>query len=158
VIGHWILPPHINSLMKRWDLIPQETTFWRRRMFEKAGNVDPSFRFAMDYDLFVRYMTVGKFRRVNRFLAAFRVHDAAKTSTQVHTVGKEEVEQIRKKYGLRAPQLIGRVYSLSVRLRSAYALKKRVALPGLPPGDDFSISELWNWQLPPSNLTARGYD
>ncbi|MGH8552797.1 MAG: glycosyltransferase family 2 protein, partial [Methylococcales bacterium] len=75
VIGHWILPPHSNFMMRRWDLIPQESCFWRRRLFETGGNIDPTFRFAMDYDLFVRYMKTGRFKRVNRFLAAFRVHE-----------------------------------------------------------------------------------
>jgi len=32
-----------DSWMKRWDFIPQETCFWRRSLFEKAGNVDPSY-------------------------------------------------------------------------------------------------------------------
>src|ERR1700730_14129203 len=59
VIWYWILPPHHDSWMKRWDLIPQETCFWRRSLFEKAGNIDPSYHFAMDYDLFVRFMNLG---------------------------------------------------------------------------------------------------
>ncbi len=54
-IWYWILPEHSNYLMMRWDLIPQETCFWRRSAFEKWGNVDPTFQFAMDYDLFARY-------------------------------------------------------------------------------------------------------
>ena len=40
VVWYWILPPHQDSLMKRWDFIPQETCFWRRSLFEKAGNID----------------------------------------------------------------------------------------------------------------------
>ncbi|MGH8553333.1 MAG: hypothetical protein ACRERS_08560, partial [Methylococcales bacterium] len=63
VTGFWILPPHSNFMMRRWDLIPQETCFWRRSLFEKIGNIDKSYGFAMDYELFVRYMLVGRFKR-----------------------------------------------------------------------------------------------
>ena len=49
VRGHWILPKHINFLMRRWDLIPQETCFWRRSLYESAGNINPEFKFALDY-------------------------------------------------------------------------------------------------------------
>ncbi len=87
VIGYWILPRHSSYLMRRWDLLPQETCFWRRRLFRAAGNVDATFRFAMDYDLFVRYMKRGRFQRVNRFLGAFRIHDKSKTQQQLKTVG-----------------------------------------------------------------------
>jgi glycosyltransferase involved in cell wall biosynthesis len=56
VAWYWRLPPHNDFLMKRWDLIPQETTFWRRGIYERVGGVDASFRFAMDYDLFAKFM------------------------------------------------------------------------------------------------------
>ena len=59
VVGYWILPEHENHFLQRYDLIPQETCFWRRSLFEKAGNIDASYRFAMDYDLFVRFMNHG---------------------------------------------------------------------------------------------------
>lgn len=91
----WILPPHSNYGMSRWDFIPQETCFWRRRLMSDAGSVDPTFQFALDYDLFVRMMKVGKFRRINDFFAAFRVHPEAKSSTLYETVGREEVERVR---------------------------------------------------------------
>ena len=80
-IWYWILPEHSDWYMTRWDLIPQETCFWRRRIFEKCGNVDPTFRFAIDYDLFVRFMQRGPdASALDRFLGVFREHEAAKTS------------------------------------------------------------------------------
>jgi len=143
VIGHWILPPHSSFLMRRWDLIPQESCFWRRRLFEQKGNVDPSYRFAMDYDLFVRYMDGGRFQRVNRFLAAFRIHDTAKTSTLLNSVGYEEVARIYQQYRIQPIPLLGRLFPLSVRLRSAWYLRRRLSYPGLPPSWGFKWDELW---------------
>jgi glycosyltransferase involved in cell wall biosynthesis len=143
VIGHWILPTHRNSIMKRWDLIPQESCFWRRRLFEKEGNIDPSFRFAMDYDLFVRYMRSGHFKRVNRFLAAFRVHRDAKTSTQLTTVGRDEIKLVQAKYGILMFPLIGHIFSFTVQLNSALWLRNQRSFPGLPPGKGFNLRHLW---------------
>ena len=143
VLGHWILPAHNNYLMRRWDLIPQETCFWRRRLFEKQGNIDPSYRFALDYDLFVRFMKIGKFKRVNRFLAAFRIHENAKTSMQLKTVGQQEIIRVQKQHKIRLNPVLGHLFSLSVQLRSALWLRRRVCLPGLPPGSGYNLEFLW---------------
>jgi glycosyltransferase involved in cell wall biosynthesis len=147
VVGHWILPRHSSHLMRRWDLIPQETAFWRRRVFERAGNVDPSFRFAMDYDLFVRFMAHGRCARVDRFLAAFRVHTLSKTSTQLATIGQEEMRRVRTKYALFSPEPIGHLFSLYVQFCSALWLRRRRAIPGLPPGAGYSLREVWGGVL-----------
>ena len=91
----WTLPPHSDYCMSRWDFIPQETCFWRRSLMLEAGGMDPSYQFALDYDLFVRMMKLGRFRRVHAFLAAFRVHAEAKSSTLYETVGRQEVDKVR---------------------------------------------------------------
>jgi glycosyltransferase involved in cell wall biosynthesis len=96
----WILPPHSDYCMRRWDYIPQETCFWRREAMDRAGGIDPSFQFAMDYDLFERMMRCCRFRRIHRFLAAFREHPDAKTTTLYDTLGSEEVEVIRSRVGM----------------------------------------------------------
>lgn len=147
VCGHWILPPHSSTLMRRWDLIPQETAFWRRDLFERKGNVDGRHRFAMDYDLFVRYMHGARVRRVDRFLAAFRVHAASKTTVELSTVGQEEIRAVRRRYGLRAPAPIGYAFSLWVQFRSALWLRRRESLPGLPPGSGYAVTDAWGGLL-----------
>lgn len=143
VIGHWILPPHSSFLMRRWDLIPQETCFWRRRIFEREGNIDPSYRFAMDYDLFVRFMRSGKFRRVNRFLAAFRMHDDAKTTTQLASVGLDEIRRVYTRYEIKPVKYLGDLFQSSVRTRSAHFAVSGRYYPGLPSGTGFKLGELW---------------
>lgn len=151
VIGHWVLPPHSSFLMRRWDLIPQESCFWRRSLWERAGNVDPSFRFAMDYDLFVRMMAVGRFRRVDRFLAAFRIHQTAKTSTLLETVGAQEIGRVYGKYRISiipgVSQVVGFAFTYGVRLYSAWFLRRRGSRPGLPPGWNFDLNEYWGGVL-----------
>lgn len=153
VIRYWILPPHSNFLMRRWDLIPQESCFWRRSLFEKMGNIDPGYRFAMDYDLFVRYMGAGKFRRVNRFLAAFRVHQNAKTSTQLSTIGASEIVRVYKKYKIRPVPVLGHVFTFLVSLRSAIYIKRHECLQGLPPGRNFNLSDVWGEHGTPAQIS-----
>jgi glycosyltransferase involved in cell wall biosynthesis len=143
VIGHWILPRHSSHLMRRWDLIPQETCFWRRSLFERAGNVDPSYRFAMDYELFVRFMARGRMNRVDRFLAAFRVHTASKTSTQLTTVGEEEIRRVRSTYRLWSPAVVGYFFSAWVQFRSALYLRRNEAIAGLAPGAGHRVADAW---------------
>ncbi|MBP3957442.1 glycosyltransferase [Gemmata sp. G18] len=97
-IGRWVLPPHDTDVLKWADYVPQETMFWRRRIWDKVGGIDESFRFAMDWDLIARFVDAGaKFYRMPRFLGAFRIHDASKTMTVVNTHGQEEMTRLRRR-------------------------------------------------------------
>jgi glycosyltransferase involved in cell wall biosynthesis/SAM-dependent methyltransferase len=96
-IGRWILPPHDNDIILWADYIPQETMFWRRSLWEKTGGyLDESYRFALDWDLILRFRTAGaKFQRVPRFLGAFRLQAGQKTSMQIRTLGLSEMNRLR---------------------------------------------------------------
>jgi len=75
----------------------QPAVFWRRTIYEKAGGIDQSFNFSMDYDLFLRMAKIKRFSRTRRFLACFRIHGQAKTATLQSTREKEDTI-IRKKH------------------------------------------------------------
>lgn len=96
-IGRWVLPPHNDEVLTWADFVPQETLFWRRSIWEKAGGcIDESFRFAMDWDLLLRFKAAGaKFARLPRFLGAFRVHTQQKTSREIADVGAKEMDRLR---------------------------------------------------------------
>lgn len=98
-IGRWVLPPHDNEIILWADYIPQETLFWRRSLWEKAGGkMDETFRFALDWDLILRFREAGaKFKRLPRFLGAFRLHSQQKTSMQINSVGLDEMNRLRKR-------------------------------------------------------------
>ncbi|MDM8515108.1 glycosyltransferase [Desulfobacterales bacterium HSG16] len=98
-IGRWVMPSHDDEVLSWADFIPQETMFWRRRIWEKAGNlIDESFKFAMDWDLILRFREAGaKFVRVPRFLGAFRVHPHQKTSGEIEDLGTREMNRLRKR-------------------------------------------------------------
>jgi GT2 family glycosyltransferase len=97
-IGAWILPRHSNRALMLADWIPQETLFWRRRIWDAVeGSVDPSFKYALDWDLLLRFREAGaNMVRLPRFLGAFRVHDEQKT-TAADAIGLEEMARLRER-------------------------------------------------------------
>ena len=97
-IGRWMLPKHNNEVLSWADYIPQETLFWRRSIWDKAGGqIDESFRFAMDWDLLIRFREAdAKFVRLPRFMGAFRIHMQQKTSAEISEIGVQEMTRIRE--------------------------------------------------------------
>ena len=94
--GRWVLPPHCDRTIRWVDYIPQETMFWRKRIWDAAGGMDMQYRFAMDWDLICRFVDQGaRIVRLPHFLAAFRVHPGQKTATEIHQAGADEMEMIR---------------------------------------------------------------
>lgn len=94
-IGRAILPRHDQEIVKWADFIPQETLFWRRKVWEALKGIDESFSFAMDWDYVLRAQQAGfRIARVPRFLGCFRVHEAQKTLFIAH-VGDEEMKRLR---------------------------------------------------------------
>ena len=98
-IGRWVLPRHDDAVLSWADYVPQETLFWRRRIWEKAGAAfDETFQFAMDWELLLRFRDAGaRFARVPRFLGAFRVHRGQKTSARMRETGSREMARLRQR-------------------------------------------------------------
>lgn len=99
-IGRWVLPEHDGHVLAWADFVPQETLFWRRRLWDKVGAcVDTTYQFAIDWELLLRFQRAGAtFVRLPRFLAAFRVHDQQKTSAFLETTGNQEMARLRTAY------------------------------------------------------------
>lgn len=95
-IGRWIMPAHDSEVLTWADYIPQETMFWRRTLWDRVGGLDESFRFALDWDLLLRFRDAGaRFHRIPRFLGGFRVHESQKTSAEIESVGVHEMQRLR---------------------------------------------------------------
>jgi glycosyltransferase involved in cell wall biosynthesis len=97
-IGLWILPRHDVGVLGVTDYVPQETLFWRRSVWNAVGAaVDPTFEFALDWDLLLRFQAAGaRFAHVSRFLGAFRVHQAQK-SLAARDRGAQEMRRLRER-------------------------------------------------------------
>ena len=97
-IARWFLPRHNDAVLRLNDFVPQETMFWRRRLWDQIGGLDTSFKFAVDWDLLLRFQSAGaRIVRVPYFLACFRVHPTQKTSFSMHHTGRREINLLRER-------------------------------------------------------------
>lgn len=97
-IARWFLPRHDDEVLRLNDFVPQETLFWRRRVWDRVGGLDTSFQFAVDWDLLLRFQAAGaRIVRVPWFLACFRAHAAQKTAAFMHSTGQAEITRLRER-------------------------------------------------------------
>ncbi|MFM8322192.1 MAG: glycosyltransferase family 2 protein [Chloroflexota bacterium] len=59
--------------------IPQQSAFFRGELWRQVGPLDPTFFFAMDYDLWVRLARLAPLDYTPRLWANFRLHSAGKS-------------------------------------------------------------------------------
>ena len=123
-IARWFLPPHDDAVLRLNDFVPQETLFWRRRVWDRAGGLDPAFQFALDWDLLLRFSAIGaRVVRVPYFLACFRAHAAQKTAAFMHSTGQAEITRLRERtHGRKFPahEIEGHPLLMNYLRRSAY--------------------------------------
>lgn len=107
-IGRWYSPRPACDDLRLFDFIPQETLFWRRRIWDRVGGLDCSFQFALDWDLLLRFQAAGaRFARLPWFLGLFRVHPEQKSQAWREHVGAPETERLRlRTFGARPPEAV----------------------------------------------------
>ena len=80
VIGHFpAAQTNYRRLRRGYVHIPQQAAFFRAELWRKVAPLDPSFYFAMDYDLWVRIAALAPIHYVPRTWANFRLHTQGKT-------------------------------------------------------------------------------
>ncbi|HRJ23412.1 MAG TPA: glycosyltransferase [Thauera sp.] len=76
--------------------IQQESTFWRRDLWEKSGGaINDEFDYAGDFELWLRFFDHAQLHLVDALLAGFRYHAAQKTAVASERY-LEEVQRIRR--------------------------------------------------------------
>ncbi|HWE72433.1 MAG TPA: glycosyltransferase family 2 protein [Stellaceae bacterium] len=129
-IGRCVLPPHDAKTLQWADYVPQETLFWRRRVWESMAPFDESFQYALDWDFILRVQAAGfQFLRLPRFLACFRVHEQQKT-IDIAEVGAAEMKRLRVRYLSEAPGMyeLRRAISGYLRRQMGYHWMYRLGL------------------------------
>jgi len=72
----------LRKLRRGYVHIPQPAAFFRAADWQKVGPLDPSFFFAMDYDLWVRLARITRLKYIpGQAWANFRLHSSGKTVT-----------------------------------------------------------------------------
>ncbi len=68
-----------RRLRRGYVHIPQQSAFWRADLWRQVGPLDPSYYFAMDYDLWTRLARVSEIKYLPRLWAHFRLHGGSKS-------------------------------------------------------------------------------
>jgi len=120
------------SRWSRWHIItegegrsiPQEATFWRRSLWERAGGtMDEGFRLAADYELWARFSRYSAPTTVRAPLACFRHVAGQRSIAQAEDYRAEVLEIRRRELGLDERS--------SRSARSARRLLALTRIPGL---------------------------
>jgi len=128
-IGTWVLPGHDAELIRHIDYVPQETLFWRRRIWERTGAAfDPDLHFALDWDLILRFVEAGAvIHHLPDLFGVFRVHGSQKTQADFLSRGAAEMSALRSRHRAAGGRLEGMIRHgrFLCRHRTADALYRR---------------------------------
>jgi GT2 family glycosyltransferase len=95
-------PRYSYAALLRGNMIPHPATFVRRSAFLAVGGFDPAWKYAMDYDLWLRLGRLGPPVQLDDYLAAFRYHPGS-LSTSNAWAAHNETLRIRLRHGDRNP-------------------------------------------------------
>ena len=79
---------HLCFLMHRYQWIQQESTFWRRELYEKVGGIKTNYKLAGDFDLWMRFSRCEKLYVTNALIGGFR-HSVDQLSNDLHLYTSE---------------------------------------------------------------------
>ena len=118
--------------------IQQESTFWRRSLWERAGGrLSEEYRAEGDFELWVRFFRHARLYSVNALIGGYRLHDQALSSSNMERynrncdeIAAREVESLRggRRAALKAFRWISNVVKPIPKVRGLW---HRVAMRGL---------------------------
>jgi len=83
-------------LLSLTNFIPQPSTFWRMDLYREVGPLDISLKFALDYDLWMRFWQISPPFKLSKTLAAFRLHNTSKSGSQFIVQFDEELSVLQR--------------------------------------------------------------
>ena len=94
--------------LRRWNYIPPQSTFLRRRLASEEGLwLDPELQYPGDWDWYLRLSAAGKrFEHLPAVLSEFRLHDGSKTRTLGWSAKLRDWRRVCRKNGLSLPLLL----------------------------------------------------
>lgn len=102
-----------KQYLKSFSFIQQESTFWRRELWEKAGSyISTDYALASDFDLWLRFFKHEKLQFTHNKLGAFRVRRGQKSENRDHYL---EETKIALKNNLRKASVYFKLRVLIIR-------------------------------------------
>jgi glycosyltransferase involved in cell wall biosynthesis len=100
-----------KKLRRGYVHIPQQTMFFRANYWKELGPLDPSFYFAMDYDLWVRIAKHAPIQYVpGKTWANFRIHTSSKTNVNDERGWKEMLRVHYRDHGSFFAPIVAKYY------------------------------------------------
>ncbi|CAN5194542.1 N/A [soil metagenome] len=104
VIREYLYPPFSGLGIKYTTNmnISNQSTFWKKELFDKFGYLDEDIQFAMDYEYFLRlYMKGASFYKIPELLGALRMYSENKSSDEKWLEIKfQNIRDIKVNYGI----------------------------------------------------------
>jgi hypothetical protein len=123
--------------------IQQESTFWRRKLWEKAGGrLSTEFRAEGDFELWVRFFRHARLYSVDAFIAGYRAHEGALSSSNMEmydgtcdAIADRELQSLNGARGAKIFRRISRLVKPIPKVRGLWQRAAMRALYGLPGPD-----------------------
>jgi glycosyltransferase involved in cell wall biosynthesis len=70
----------------------QDACFWKRKLYEEVGGIDPILKYAADYDLFLKMSLKKSYQYIPKTFSAFRKHNGQKSiaGKQMYSLEREK--------------------------------------------------------------------
>ena len=124
------MPPE-SPRWARWGVthVNQQTCFFKRSLYEKAGPIRQDLHCVLDTELWFRFFDAGaKWGVVNDYLAAFRMHGTAKGQAWLDEYNKEfrmMDAQYPQYHGARVKHYVGRAAHKAIQFLSGREIASR---------------------------------
>jgi glycosyltransferase involved in cell wall biosynthesis len=137
------------SRARALSLIQQESTFWRRSLWERAGaRLDTQFRFAADFELWTRFFDHAELWSISAPIGAFRRHSDQR-SRLFWTAYLSEAHQVLTNRGRRPKNWLTQTVSVGLRVKLPRPLRRLAHRAGVfapAPLCEFDAKAL-DWRL-----------
>ena len=99
------------SVLTYWDYIVQPSSFWSRELWLETGELNINYRYAFDWEWFIRASKISQFQHLRRFFSIYRLHASHKTGTG----GTARMKEINEIVGRFASDYWKRLYRIAFR-------------------------------------------
>jgi glycosyltransferase involved in cell wall biosynthesis len=87
----WRAPRYSRKQLLRGNFIPHPATFVERLLMQQAGGFNPRWRYAMDYDLWLRLSLIAAPLQLDQPLTAFREHEGSLSTRERGRAMREDL-------------------------------------------------------------------
>lgn len=128
---------HLAFLMHRFQWVQQESTFWRRELYEKVGGLGTDYKLAGDFDLWMRFSRHEKMYITNALIGGFRHSDQQLSKdldtyfSEVENIISKEPMSFEEQKQIKTLKKNQRVVALlkKFKILNWHAINKRLMMP-----------------------------